>query len=1352
MTAALVLAAAGFVLPPVPKAPGVEAWTFRQDLAAGVPAPCRDFAKGRAPWLENRISRCCFGPIKRPPFNRDELMDDVDYYPDAYLRRLASEGVNGLWLTVEFRDLAETSFTRRLPDAERRIGKLRETVAKCARRGIKVWLFAIEPHIFRNDDPFVKEHPEVFGPVTIKGGKPWRVVCTSKEAGRRYLEESTRDIFTQVPGLGGLINISHGERTTSCLSYLYPTNDFMGHLTCEGCSTIPPWQIHWNTLSAMEKGVHAANPDASVISWLYHSAPWTTRGEWVYDIARHMPPRVTLQYNFEAGALKEQEGKRRVGGDYWLSWPGPCDNFKRMAEGVRNAGGRLSAKIQVGCSHEVATVPYVPAPGLLYRKYRAMRLQGVKDVMQCWYFGSYPGVMNKAAGMLAYEDFSDGEEAFLVRLAADEWGADAPRVVRIWQAFARGYENYPMSNCFQYYGPVHAGATWPLYADISCMSLQPTWQPYRLWSGDAIGECLENHTLDEALALFRKACSAFAAVADDIAALERAYAENAERLGDLRVMRALALQFESAKDILSFYSLRRDALAASRFHGDHHAARRRIAQMRRIVAREREIADQLAVLSESDSRLGFHAEAESHLYHPAILRARRDTLSATDRRLCEISEIVSSGRPWPLSEAEQAAPTMNAAFDVDGNLVLEGEAPDGGLRVQLTDVSVTDYERVYHATAKNGRFALVVPSADWNDDLRRRPGWVRLSGEGWAVPEGRRPMNRLRLRDFEVGCFARLVFPAEAATDRVGRAEAEALHQTWCDAIMANQIASDDPTQDGALACPACGFLHGRVADVIWPLTRTFVRTGDVHALDAAERAVRWCERNMLRKGGFYVTNQQSKWIYTTVFAQIAVGRTLLTFGDRLPDELRRRWTDVFRRQSEFVLEYFTAPGDGPNVNYLAAFCEGMALAWKQTGKETFRRAGIGMIESRILPLFTDDGLLAGEGRPLDGRSPDRGLAFVDIAYNLEESLPALAAASDLFDHAVLADAVLRSAAAHAAFMLPDGGMDAATGSRAAKWTYYGSRTSDGALPLWAWCARRGVPWAVRMVDRTLSLMRDCTTDDGLLAGGPDYAAAGEPACVHHTFTHVKALTEILEHPFPAALSAAPLPREQAKGVRHVKSMDVDLVSVGPWRATFSANDAAKSGRRRQALGGGSLALLWHERLGPVAVGTPARFSYVEPHNMQDQRHDFFERSMTPRLECVTDTGVFSNLPDHRVNVSRREEGDVFVCVAEGTLTAADDDVLMTNGTFRIEWRLSPHGLDISAVSSVPCAFEFPVTVASGLSVTDDKGLDLQVMKTDRGETAFSTVGGFLYRIYHSPAATSHRLHLKERRTTVVPL
>ena len=72
----------------------------------------------RRPFIRSRISRCFFGPIKRPPRYRDELMDDVDYYPDAYLNRLAHEGINGLWLTIAFQDLCAPSLAP--PPAHRR--------------------------------------------------------------------------------------------------------------------------------------------------------------------------------------------------------------------------------------------------------------------------------------------------------------------------------------------------------------------------------------------------------------------------------------------------------------------------------------------------------------------------------------------------------------------------------------------------------------------------------------------------------------------------------------------------------------------------------------------------------------------------------------------------------------------------------------------------------------------------------------------------------------------------------------------------------------------------------------------------------------------------------------------------------------------------------------------------------------------------------------------------------------------------------------------------------------------------------------------------------------------------------
>ena len=160
MTFSLLLAAVMSSLPPRPQPPGPESWAFKEELAA--PVEDAAWTPSGEPWLKDRISRCFFGPIKREPYFRDELMDNIDYYPDGYLAKLQRDGINGLWLTVEFHEIAETRFFPRDPNAEKRLAKLRNTVEKCAKYGIKVWIFVLEPKWLKEDHPFRKANPEMF--------------------------------------------------------------------------------------------------------------------------------------------------------------------------------------------------------------------------------------------------------------------------------------------------------------------------------------------------------------------------------------------------------------------------------------------------------------------------------------------------------------------------------------------------------------------------------------------------------------------------------------------------------------------------------------------------------------------------------------------------------------------------------------------------------------------------------------------------------------------------------------------------------------------------------------------------------------------------------------------------------------------------------------------------------------------------------------------------------------------------------------------------------------------------------------------------------------------------------------
>lgn len=69
---------------------GILFFCDRLLAADGMSAPC---GVVRRKWfVRNRISRSMFGPIHRPPHNVDELANDVDYYPELYLRQLRGRG------------------------------------------------------------------------------------------------------------------------------------------------------------------------------------------------------------------------------------------------------------------------------------------------------------------------------------------------------------------------------------------------------------------------------------------------------------------------------------------------------------------------------------------------------------------------------------------------------------------------------------------------------------------------------------------------------------------------------------------------------------------------------------------------------------------------------------------------------------------------------------------------------------------------------------------------------------------------------------------------------------------------------------------------------------------------------------------------------------------------------------------------------------------------------------------------------------------------------------------------------------------------------------------------------------
>lgn len=620
-------------------------------------------------WVQTRLSRCFFGPIKRPPLNRDELADDVEYYPDEYLNKLAHDGVNALWISVSFHDLCRTRyFPEHGQDAERRFSKLRRTIDTCARYGIRVFVFVIEPTAFGPlpeqkslDD--LRRHPELGG----RRAHGMTYFCAGGEDGAAYLEEASRRLFENAPGLGGILNIVFGERPTHCFS----ASDALIVNECPRCTAIGPVDGIARVLTALERGVHGVDENAEVIAWFYVPYICETSKERSSDIqkiltqaAAKIPSGVTLQVNFESLGEEVQLGAPRAVLDYSLAHIGPSRFFEMCAVNAKNAGVKMSAKIQAACSHEVATVPFVPVPGNLYRKYKRMRELGITTVMQSWYFGNYPSVMTRAAGLCSQEPFPDDEEAFLYDLAREDWHErDVNIVVKAWKIFGEAYRNFPANLTFGHYGPAHDSIAWPLYLEPVDLPIAPSWKLDFPPSGDRVGECISHaHGFEEILELMQKVCTGWN---DGWLLLEKIlphYKDQPGRLLDLGVAEALNLQFGSAHRVLYFYYLREKLPWCPPGEG-----RGALNIMKSLVEEEIAATLRLADLSEVDRRLGFHSEAEGYKYFPEKLRWRAGLLERLLKvDFPRVEQMLNSGKPL-FTKYTGVQPEGSVAYSVEIN-------------------------------------------------------------------------------------------------------------------------------------------------------------------------------------------------------------------------------------------------------------------------------------------------------------------------------------------------------------------------------------------------------------------------------------------------------------------------------------------------------------------------------------------------------------------------------------------------------------------------------------------------------------------------------------------------------------
>ena len=435
------------------------------------------------------------------------------------------------------------------------------------------------------------------------------------------------------------------------------------------------------------------------------------------------------------------------------------------------------------------------------------------------------------------------------------------------------------------------------------------------------------------------------------------------------------------------------------------------------------------------------------------------------------------------------------------------------------------------------------------------------------------------------------------------------LLRDWCDALLALQADTPhDPALDGGILCSACRRIHGRCVDAVYPLLTMADRTGDEKYLSAAKRLFRWGD-NVRNADGSIRNDVDAEWRGVTVFYAIALHDALRCHGGLLTENERDKWTARLRETGAWLYENL-AVGAHAYINYYAANACAMALLGQFFGEERyFARAR--ELAAYCFRHVSENGLLYGEGTPHDARS-EKGCFAIDMGgYNVEESLPSLTRYALTVGDGEAVDACKRLWRAHLEWMLPDGAWDDSVGTRTFKWTYWGSRTSDGCQDA-LFSLGQSEPVFAEAASRNLRLLRE-TTHGGLLYGGRDCFRHGDPPCVHHTFCHAKALAASLDGG-SYTFARTSLPADAPPNKRYYPETDTYRIACGDWRADVTAYDYPHS--RGSHASGGCISLLWHKRCGAVLASAMLDYALVEPMNQQLPLREEEQVTPCPRIEA----------------------------------------------------------------------------------------------------------------------------------------
>ena len=399
----------------------------------------------------------------------DTLLSGEEIVSDELLERLQNVGINGIWLQGVLYTLSPYPFVKGLDEGYQiRRQNLNKLIDKCARYGIKIYLYMNEPRGL-TPDKFTPETEKLKG---REWGGQWSL-CTQRDEVRNYLYGAVKDLVSAVPNLGGIITITMSENITNC--YAREDND------CPICSKLKKQYVVPDVNNIFMRAIRDAGVDVKLIANLWS---WSKMFGWtkedVLEGISNLDKDITVLCVSEVGTIINQGVEKNIT-EYSISNPGPSNEVKEYLTYARSLGHKIMAKVQINTTWEFAILPYTPVFDLIVEHTSNLKALNIGGLMASWTLGGYPSLSFDLMNSVFGENFDYS------KWCESHFGKNANLVAKTSKIFSDAYRNYPFDISTLYFGPQALGATNLMYPENTGFEATMVTYPYddiKSWAGD----------------------------------------------------------------------------------------------------------------------------------------------------------------------------------------------------------------------------------------------------------------------------------------------------------------------------------------------------------------------------------------------------------------------------------------------------------------------------------------------------------------------------------------------------------------------------------------------------------------------------------------------------------------------------------------------------------------------------------------------------------------------------------------------------------------------------------------------------------------------------------------------------